>query len=284
MTSKTEQKQNPSGVRTAPPPRQGLYDPQFEHDACGVGFVVNIKGRKSHAIVRQALQIWCNLDHRGACGCEANTGDGAGILIQMPHDFLKEVAAKHGFHLPARRANMASACVPAARSGAARGSARQIFAEIVAEEGQTRARLARRADRQFLARQDREAPSRSCGRCSSARNPEAEGRHGVRAQTLRHPQSWRSKAIRYAGKITGGGNVLLSEPVVQDADLQGHADDRAGGPVLPRPAASGDGHRRWRWCIRGFRRTRFRAGTARIRTATSRTTAKSTRCAATSTG
>ena len=63
------------------PEKQGLYDPAFEHDACGVGFVVNIKGRKSHSIVRNALEILINLDHRGACGCEANTGDGAGILL-----------------------------------------------------------------------------------------------------------------------------------------------------------------------------------------------------------
>src|SRR5437868_11128427 len=80
------------------PPKQGLYDPQFEHDACGVGFVVNIKGRKSHEIIRQALTILINLRHRGACGCETNTGDGAGILIQMPDKFFRKVAT--GFTLP----------------------------------------------------------------------------------------------------------------------------------------------------------------------------------------
>src|SRR6266850_7396158 len=82
--------------QTGPPAKQGLYDPQFEHDACGVGFVVNIKGKKSHAIIRQAIQILLNLDHRGACGCEANTGDGAGILIPTPHDLLKAVALPAG--------------------------------------------------------------------------------------------------------------------------------------------------------------------------------------------
>src|SRR5881397_2630511 len=82
------------------PPKQGLYDPWFEHDACGVGFVVNVKGRKSHGIIQQALQILRNLDHRGACGCEANTGDGAGILLQMPHDFLKLAAEQAGVPLP----------------------------------------------------------------------------------------------------------------------------------------------------------------------------------------
>ena len=82
------------------PEKQGLYDPRFEHDACGVGFVVNIKGEKSHEIVEQALTVLENLDHRGACGCEENTGDGAGILMQLPHDFLKDACAGLGFQLP----------------------------------------------------------------------------------------------------------------------------------------------------------------------------------------
>src|SRR5688572_10947221 len=83
------------------PPKQGLYDPQFEHDACGVGFVVNFKGKRSHEIVRQALTILINLRHRGACGCEVNTGDGAGILMQMPDKFFRKVCTKDGINLPA---------------------------------------------------------------------------------------------------------------------------------------------------------------------------------------
>src|SRR5499426_2126531 len=82
------------------PPKQGLYDPRFEHDACGVGFVVNIKGEKSHEIVEQALTVLQNLDHRGACGCEENTGDGAGILLQVPHAFFKDACEGLGFQLP----------------------------------------------------------------------------------------------------------------------------------------------------------------------------------------
>jgi glutamate synthase (ferredoxin) len=82
------------------PARQGLYDPQFEHESCGVGFVVNMKGRKSHEIVEQGLQILVNLEHRGACGFEENTGDGAGILIQMPHKFLAAVAKEEHINLP----------------------------------------------------------------------------------------------------------------------------------------------------------------------------------------
>src|SRR6266581_802807 len=86
---------------SAVPPKQGLYDPQFEHDSCGVGFVVDIAGRKSNQIVRKSLQVLMNLQHRGAKGCEANTGDGAGILMQIPHQFYKSECKKLGFTLPA---------------------------------------------------------------------------------------------------------------------------------------------------------------------------------------
>jgi len=82
------------------PPRQGLYDPAQEHDACGVGFVVNIRGEKSHEIVRSGLEILVNLTHRGACGCDPLTGDGAGILTQIPHDFFAAKAAEAGIKLP----------------------------------------------------------------------------------------------------------------------------------------------------------------------------------------
>ncbi len=86
-----------------PPEKQGLYDPQFEHDSCGAGFVVNIKGNPSHSIVEQSLTILENLAHRGACGCEPDTGDGAGILVQIPHDFLVNQCARLGFELPGPR-------------------------------------------------------------------------------------------------------------------------------------------------------------------------------------
>jgi glutamate synthase (NADPH/NADH) large chain len=79
---------------------QGLYDPRFEHDSCGVGFLVDLKGRKSHGLVRDALTALWNLNHRGACGCENNTGDGAGLLIQVPHQFLDERCRRLGIWLP----------------------------------------------------------------------------------------------------------------------------------------------------------------------------------------
>ncbi len=78
----------------------GLYDPQFEHDACGIGFVANIRGNKSHQNISDALTILENMEHRGACGCETNTGDGAGIFIQIPHEFFFDECVKLGVHLP----------------------------------------------------------------------------------------------------------------------------------------------------------------------------------------
>ena len=83
------------------PPRQGLYDPAHEHDACGVGFVVNVKGVRSHDILQKGLQVLDNLTHRGACGCDPRTGDGAGVLMQIPHEFFVREAGKLGFALPA---------------------------------------------------------------------------------------------------------------------------------------------------------------------------------------
>src|SRR5258707_3650902 len=77
------------------PPKQGLYDPRNEHDACGVGFVVNIKGRKSNDLIRRGLQILLNLDHRGAVGADPSVGDGAGCLIQTPERLLPDWADKN---------------------------------------------------------------------------------------------------------------------------------------------------------------------------------------------
>src|ERR1700681_579569 len=83
------------------PEPQGLYHPRNEHDACGMGFVANIKGEKSHDIILKGIQILINLTHRGACGCDPETGDGAGVLIQIPHRVFQREAATLGFTLPA---------------------------------------------------------------------------------------------------------------------------------------------------------------------------------------
>ncbi len=117
------------------PRNPGLYDPNNEHDACGVGFVVNMKGKKSHQIIQQALTILVNLDHRGACGCEANTGDGAGILMQVPDKFLRKVAAQENLSLP-EAGSYGVGMIYGSPDPAIREQGRQIFARIAAEAGQ----------------------------------------------------------------------------------------------------------------------------------------------------
>ena len=118
------------------PPPQGLYDPRHEKDACGVGFVVNVKGVRSHSIVKQALQLLVNLLHRGACGCEVNTGDGAGIIIQMPDKFLRKEARNLGITLPPA-GEYGAGCVFLPRDPSARATIEALIEKIVHEEGQT---------------------------------------------------------------------------------------------------------------------------------------------------
>jgi glutamate synthase (NADPH/NADH) large chain len=89
-----------SDSRPGLPAAQGLYHPKLEHDGCGIGFVASIEGRQSHDIVRKGIQILIRLAHRGACGCDPETGDGAGILIQIPHAFFELECARIGFTLP----------------------------------------------------------------------------------------------------------------------------------------------------------------------------------------
>jgi glutamate synthase (NADPH/NADH) large chain len=115
--------------------RQGLYDPRHEHDACGVGFVVDIRGRRSHAIVTQALTVLKNLLHRGACGCEPNTGDGAGILLQMPDRFLRRECDRLGIPLPPA-GDYGCGLVFLPRETAPRHRVQALLHAIAVEEGQ----------------------------------------------------------------------------------------------------------------------------------------------------
>jgi glutamate synthase (NADPH) large chain len=115
--------------------QQGLYDPQTEHDACGVGFVVNMKGQKSHQIVDDALTILKNLLHRGACGCEENTGDGVGILIQKPHKFFARVCKNINIELPdADSYGAGLVFLPVDRKQSTH--CQNAFEQIIEEEGQ----------------------------------------------------------------------------------------------------------------------------------------------------
>jgi glutamate synthase (NADPH) large chain len=116
--------------------QQGLYDPAHEHDSCGVGFIVDIGGRKSHGIVRKALQVLINLLHRGACGCEPNTGDGAGVLVQMPDRFLRRECARLGLALPPA-GEYGAGLVFLPREPMQADKVRALLHSIVEEEGQT---------------------------------------------------------------------------------------------------------------------------------------------------
>src|SRR5438477_499582 len=118
------------------PPAQGLYDPRFEHDACGIGFVANIKGQKSHDIIVKGIQVLVNLTHRGACGCDPETGDGAGVLIQIPHKYFARECAKLGFTLPpAGEYGIGMTFLPVGPR--ARLEAEGLLERIIAEEGLT---------------------------------------------------------------------------------------------------------------------------------------------------
>ncbi|MCE2714331.1 MAG: glutamate synthase subunit alpha, partial [Acidibacter sp.] len=120
---------------TTRPGKQGLYDPANEHDACGFGFVADIQGRKSNAILRNAIEVLKNLDHRGACGCEVNTGDGAGVLMQMPHGFLKDAAKDAHITLP-EPGRYACGLIFMPRNPTQRRRIEEVFARVVQAEGQ----------------------------------------------------------------------------------------------------------------------------------------------------
>lgn len=117
------------------PEKQGLYDPQFEHDNCGMGFLVHLKGKRSHKLVRDGIKALINLDHRGACGCEVNTGDGAGILIQIPDAFLRAKCSELGFELP-EAGKYGVGCFFMSRDPAQQEVAKAHFEKLIAEEGQ----------------------------------------------------------------------------------------------------------------------------------------------------
>ncbi len=122
---------NSSGI----PPRQGLYDPVYEHDACGMGFVASIKGLKSNDILRKALTVLDNLDHRGARGAEPDTGDGAGVLMQIPHEFFNKECAGLDIDLPpAGFYGIGMLFLPT--DPALRDKCERELARIVGEEGQ----------------------------------------------------------------------------------------------------------------------------------------------------
>ncbi|HRO01379.1 MAG TPA: glutamate synthase subunit alpha, partial [Nitrobacter sp.] len=118
------------------PPAEGFYDPALERDSCGVGFIANIKGRKSHQIVSDAISILCNLEHRGAVGADPRSGDGAGILVQIPHVFFARKAKELGFTLP-KPGEYAVGALFMPRETAWREIIRSIIADQIKAEGLT---------------------------------------------------------------------------------------------------------------------------------------------------
>lgn len=192
---------------------RGLYRPSEEHDACGVGFVAHIKGTRSHSIVRSALDLLINLEHRGATGSDPDTGDGAGILVQMPDRFLRKIVH---VALPESGAYGAG-LVFLPHDEDARQSCKSIVERIVVEEGQ-----------RLLGWRDVPVGLDKVGKTAASAAPRFEqlfigdqgsrGRgSGVRASPLHHSQAHRAR---------GEGSLHL-QPVVEDADLQGHADGDA---------------------------------------------------------
>src|SRR5262245_3259603 len=185
-----------------PPPKQGLYDPQFEHDACGLGFVVNIKGRRAHQLVADALQILVNLDHRGACGCEANTGDGAGILLQVPHEFLFAECAKLGFTLPEPgQYGVGMLFLP--KNSAERDVVKAEVAKIISAEGQA-----------LIGWRDVPTDNSSLGKSAVAAEPHMAQVFIGRNSSLKDEAAFERKlyvirkvaeqTIRYGDKVSGG--------------------------------------------------------------------------------
>ena len=122
-------------AETGLPPKQGLYDPALEHDSCGFGFVADIKGRASHEIVKCALEVLNNLEHRGAQGAEKDTGDGAGILLQTPHAFLARECEQLGLSLPAP-GHYAAGMVFLPPDAPGRAEIERHFARVIETEGQ----------------------------------------------------------------------------------------------------------------------------------------------------
>src|SRR6516164_5665969 len=118
------------------PPAQGLYDPALDKDSCGVGFIADIKGRRSHKLIKDALAILCNLEHRGAVGADPRAGDGAGILVQVPHKFFAKKADRLGFSLP-KPGEYAVGALFMPRDPDWRQVIRDIYSQMIKREGMT---------------------------------------------------------------------------------------------------------------------------------------------------
>ena len=256
-------------MRPASPAPEGLYDPTYEHDACGVALVATLTGEPSHAIVVQALTALVNLEHRGASGAEVDSGDGAGILVQVPDEFLRGVV---DFPLP-----------PAGHYAVG-----NVFLP-----GATARRRRSRASRRSPPKR---ASSCSAGGCCPRRSvwsvrTAASVMPAFRQLYVAAPGAERLRhRARPAGlpaaQARGAGHRRRPLPVAVEPDpgLQGDAHDRAARAVLPRPVGPALRQCAGPGALAGSRPTRSRRGRSRTPIASSPTTARSTPCEATATG
>ena len=214
----------------------GLFDPAQEKDSCGVGFIADIKGRKSHKIVEDALTILVNLEHRGAVGADPRAGDGAGILVQTPHKFFAKKAAELGFNLPAP-GHYAVGALFLPHDADWRQEIMDTYAEVAAQEGMT-----------LLGWRDVPTDNSTLGESVKptepvnkqvfiARGTEHKVRGRVRAPAL-HPAQDHLQQL-YAQARAARLALLPGVDLVPHGDLQGHVPRRSARHLLSRSARSG---------------------------------------------
>ena len=259
-----------------------LYEPSTEHDSCGFGFVVDVAGRPSHGIVRDALTVLVNLEHRGATGSEANTGDGAGILVAHPPPLPgRGRGARPASASPRRGYGVAMVFLP--RDEASRAGAVERFEHELRGEGLEL--LGWRevpTDPSGLGVQRARQPAgHRPGVHRPPGGPRPRPRRGprLRAPPLRRPPPGREG--RRPQRPARPGRRLHPVDVLPDHRLQGDAQRLPAADLLPGPARRALRERRSASSTPASRPTPSRRGRGRTRTATSATTARSTRCAAT---
>ena len=265
-----------------PPARAGSLRPAHEHDACGIGFVASIRGEKSHEIIRKGIQVLLNLTHRGACGCDPETGDGAGVLIQIPHKFFaRECEQARLSHCPKPGAyGVGMTFLPVEKHQ--RLQCEGILERIVREEGLT---LLGWRDTPVVCFRNRPRGARfpalhSADFCrprpkawtkmhssASCMWSASERRTRLRDPALKTRRCFYIPSLSCRTIVYKG--LLLAPQITNfyQRTFRSRRDERA-----------------CAWCTSAFRRILFPVGSARIPIATSPTTAKSTPCAATSTG
>ena len=215
---------------------QGLYDPALDKDSCGVGFIADIKGRKSHQIVEDGLRILCNLEHRGAVGADPRMGDGAGILVQIPHKFFAKKTAELGFKLP-KPGEYAVGYLFMPKDPNWRQIIRDIYAEVIAREGLS-----------LLGWREVPTDNSTLGEFGQADRADASAsvhrprqeeilRGRVRAPAL-HPAQVDLRCDLSPPRAPHR-RLLPGVDLLPHGDLQGHVPRRPARRLLSRPARSG---------------------------------------------